>query len=238
MVDFNYVIKYIEEIKNISDIDILADHFTKTIRGLGFHKHITSSVVDLAAPPANSILISKYPQEWLDRYIDENYCDFDEVVKSAFNQSTPYIWRDLKRDKKNQQIFSESSEFGIVRGITIPIFVEGFYPSTVNIAGDDMDIPEENFHALHLISIHYHDLILKIKTHSKDETHKIIKLTKRQKECLQWAAVGKSYNDIGDILSISSRTVQFHISNTMKKFGVVTHEQAIAKATSMGIVLP
>ncbi len=237
MVDFNFVMHYIDEIRNITEIDVLADHFTKTIKILGFSQHVSSSVVDLAEMPENSFLLSRYPDAWLERYVDQNYYDFDDVIKTAFNQTRPYIWKDENRDLKNQQIFSESGEFGIIHGITIPIFVEGYYPTTVNIAGDIAKIPEENFHALHLISIHYHDLILKILTRNKED-HKKVTLTKRQRECLQWAAAGKSYNDIGDILSISTRTVQFHISNTMKVFGVATHEQAIAKATSMGIILP
>ena len=237
MIDFKFIMQYIDEIKNITELDVLADHFTKTIKRLGFKQHVSSSVVDLSEMPENSFLICRYPQAWLDRYVEQNYCDFDDVFKAAFNQTTPFVWKDGDRDMKNQQIFSESGEFGIVHGITVPIIVKGYYPSTVNIAGDIANIPEENFHALHLISIHYHDLILNILTQNK-EKHKKVCLTKRQKECLQWAAGGKSYNDIGDILSISTRTVQFHISNTMKAFGVATHEQAIAKATSMGIILP
>lgn len=237
MVNFDFVIQYIDEIKGITEVDVLANHFTKKIQQLGFNHHVTASFVSLSEMPENSLLISRYPTEWLDRYVDQNYYEFDDVIKSAFNQTTPYIWKDENRDLKNQKIFSESFEFGIIYGMTVPIFAEGFYSSTVNISADTPDLPQENFHALHLISIHYHDLILKILSLNK-ATLKKITLTNRQKECLQWAAVGKSYNDIGDILSISTRTVQFHISNTMKIFGVATHEQAIAKATSMGIILP
>lgn len=235
MVDFNFVMEYIDEIKNITDINTLSDHFTNTIKKLGFNQHMTSSTVDLARLPENSILVSHYPEEWANRYLEKEYYNFDDVVKSTFNQIKPYIWNDKNRDKINQKIFSEAGEFGIVSGITIPIYVEGFYPSTVNISSDQKSIAPVIYHALHLIAIHYHDKILKI--HNVDSTKRVV-LTNRQRQCLQWAAAGKSYNDIGDILSISSRTVQYHISKTMVKFGVVSHEQAIAKATSMGLIHP
>jgi len=235
MVDFNFVVEYINEIRDIKDINVLSNHFTSTIKKLGFNQHVTSSTVDLVRLPENAILVSQYPDEWANRYIEKEYYNFDDVVKSTFNQTTPYIWQNNNRDMVNQKISSEAGEYGILRGITIPIHVEGYYPSTVNISSEHSDIDPAIYHALHLIAIHYHDKILQIRNINSS---KIVVLTKRQKQCLQWAAAGKSYNDIGDILNISARTVQYHISKAMGKFGVITHEQAIAKATSMGLIHP
>lgn len=40
-----------------------------------------------------------------------------------------------------------------------------------------------------------------------------IALTPRERECLQWLALGKTPWDIGMILKISRNTVRFHIRN-------------------------
>lgn len=64
----------------------------------------------------------------------------------------------------------------------------------------------------------------------------MVKLTKRELECLYWAAKGKTSWEIGTILGISERTVNFHISNLIPKFSVHSRQAAIAIAISMGLL--
>ncbi|MGE0698080.1 MAG: LuxR C-terminal-related transcriptional regulator [Hyphomicrobiaceae bacterium] len=45
-------------------------------------------------------------------------------------------------------------------------------------------------------------------------------LTVREREILKWCAHNKSANDIADILNISSRTVECHLTNIYTKLGV------------------
>ena len=59
-------------------------------------------------------------------------------------------------------------------------------------------------------------------------------LTTREIECLNWAAEGKSDWEIGQILHISSKTVNYHIENIKRKFGVPTRVQAIVSAFRYG----
>jgi DNA-binding CsgD family transcriptional regulator len=56
------------------------------------------------------------------------------------------------------------------------------------------------------------------------------KLTQREKDVLYWAVEGKSAWEIGVILSITERTVKFHLSNVYKKLNVSTRAQAVAQA--------
>jgi DNA-binding CsgD family transcriptional regulator len=54
-------------------------------------------------------------------------------------------------------------------------------------------------------------------------------LSPRESECLRWVADGKTDFEVGKILSISPRTVRFHINNAKSKLGVTTRIQAVAK---------
>lgn len=47
-----------------------------------------------------------------------------------------------------------------------------------------------------------------------------INFTAREKDCLKWFIEGKSAYEIGEILSLSSRTVEWHISNIIKKLNL------------------
>lgn len=55
-------------------------------------------------------------------------------------------------------------------------------------------------------------------------------LTPKQMECLRWAAAGKGYHDIAEILGISERTVRFHLNGARDQYGFATITQTIVQA--------
>ncbi|NCU11386.1 MAG: LuxR family transcriptional regulator [Sphingomonadaceae bacterium] len=63
-------------------------------------------------------------------------------------------------------------------------------------------------------------------------------LTRREVQCLRWAAAGKTDREIGIILSLSISTVRFHLRNAAGKLGATGRVQAIQLATGLGYVGP
>lgn len=64
----------------------------------------------------------------------------------------------------------------------------------------------------------------------------LLKLTKRENECLHWAASGKTNWEIGTILGVSKRTVIFHLQNAAKKFNTSNRYHTVAYAIANGLV--
>lgn len=60
------------------------------------------------------------------------------------------------------------------------------------------------------------------------------RLSKREIECLRWAAIGKTDAEIGMILSRSRATVRFHIHNASLKLDAVNRSQTVFKAAQLG----
>jgi DNA-binding response OmpR family regulator len=67
---------------------------------------------------------------------------------------------------------------------------------------------------------------------------KHIDLRQRELETLTWAARGKTFAEIGEILCLSRRTVEFHLDNARKKLGVPTRTQALIKAAIGELIEP
>jgi RNA polymerase sigma factor (sigma-70 family) len=63
-------------------------------------------------------------------------------------------------------------------------------------------------------------------------------LSSRETEILQWIAAGKSQQDVADILGISQRTVEVHLSSGREKLGALNTPQAVARAVALGIIYP
>ena len=61
-------------------------------------------------------------------------------------------------------------------------------------------------------------------------------MTPREAEVLDWCKKGKSYAEIGQILAISNKTVDYHMTNAMRKLGVNDKLTAILEAIRNDII--
>jgi DNA-binding CsgD family transcriptional regulator len=61
-----------------------------------------------------------------------------------------------------------------------------------------------------------------------------VRLSKREVECLRWAALGKTDQEIAMIMSRSCATVRFHIHNAAIKLDAVNRSQTVFKASQLG----
>ncbi len=61
-------------------------------------------------------------------------------------------------------------------------------------------------------------------------------LTPRQIECLIWVQEGKTAWEIGQIMGISHRTVEYYLAIVFEKLDVRTRVQAVVRARSLGLL--
>jgi DNA-binding CsgD family transcriptional regulator len=61
-------------------------------------------------------------------------------------------------------------------------------------------------------------------------------LTDRELTCLRWAAVGKTSWEMGVILGLTERTINFHIHNACRKLNVHGRQAAITSVFRMGLL--
>lgn len=55
-------------------------------------------------------------------------------------------------------------------------------------------------------------------------------LTQRERQCLAWAARGKTVADTAVLVAIAPRTVVFHLENARRKMGAASITQCVAEA--------
>ena len=64
----------------------------------------------------------------------------------------------------------------------------------------------------------------------------LAKLTRREIQCLKWAAAGKTDAEIARIVSIATPTVRFHLRNAAEKLQVTGRSQTVHRAAGLGYV--
>ena len=62
------------------------------------------------------------------------------------------------------------------------------------------------------------------------------RLTRREIQCLKWAAAGKTDAEIGELVAISLPTVRFHVTNAARKLRAGGRSQAIQRAAILGYI--
>lgn len=61
-------------------------------------------------------------------------------------------------------------------------------------------------------------------------------LTAQETACLRWCKEGKTNWEIGSILDISAKTVEFHLANVMRKLGAANRITAVVTGIKRGII--
>jgi LuxR family transcriptional regulator, quorum-sensing system regulator BjaR1 len=205
--------------------------FTET---MGFDSVACFKVPDPGEHLDGCVHMCTRPQGWVDRYIEQDYVRHDPLVQQVFRSTAPYTWSEVlertKGDPTTRRIQSERAEFGLHNGFIVPIYDSKGYSGLVSLAGEATIHPEIR-NTLTVASIFVHNRLV---TLVRDRILPDDLLSIRESECLNWAAEGKSDWEIGQILHISAKTVNYHIENVKKKFGVPTRVQAIVSAFRYG----
>ena len=201
---------------------------------LGFASVACFKVPDPGEPLEQCMQMCTRPQAWIDRYIEQGYVRVDPLVLEVFRSTGTYRWTEIMSrpaaDPVVDQIRSERAEFGLHDGLNVPIYESKGYAGLVSLAGEG-EITAQVKSTLTVASVFVHNRLV---TLSREKLLPDDLLTAREIECLTWAAEGKSDWEIGQILKISSKTVNYHIENTKRKFGVPTRVQAIVYAFRYG----
>jgi len=238
MIEINRFLDGLEELDNPEQLrSALGAQMSEY--GLDFFAY---HVVRPAAGPRQRFVVSNYPERWLEHYIDNDYINVDAVLAAAVSTNASISWRDLKPrlSPAQRQIFDEAGEFKIRQGITIPVHGHGGSLATLTVGSDQPDIVFDNVwrearHALRLTAFHTHEAASRMAASGQTgEAH----LSPRERECLLWAARGKSAWETGTIIGTSERAVRFHFENVLNKLGVHSKIHAVVKAILTGQIVP
>jgi DNA-binding CsgD family transcriptional regulator len=130
-----------------------------------------------------------------------------------------------------------AAEFGVAGAIIAPAYLTGGVIGAVVWATPEtgldvravFDAQAAQFHAqaMRLIGA-YADAI--------GDHRPAPKLTRREIQCLKWAAAGKTDSEVGQIMHIAVPTVRFHIRNAAHKLRANGRAQATHRAALLGYV--
>ncbi len=171
-------------------------------------------------------------------YQAQNYIEIDSTVRDGALSTNMIVWPDVDRIAPCP-LWQDARDFGLSVGVAQSSWAARGAFGLLSIArhADRLTPAEINMLTLQTnwLANLSHSLMSRFMV-PKLAPAAGVTLTAREREVLCWTAEGKTACEIGQILSISERTVNFHVNNILEKLGATNKVQAVVKAISAGLI--
>ncbi len=234
---------FIETTGRITSRDRLFETFVDAMAANGFDRVNFSIGRDEDVPDEELGfgLISNYDESWQKFYVEKNFVEIDPVFKCAISTYHAFRWGDLEKEldlsKRQVNFLRQGEEAGLHNGIGVPF--SGPRSQIAGVALATKERTTEHMRNMDVLSAYcnqfYHSYKRLIRA-KRSTLPKVVNLSAREKEIVQWLAAGKSDDQIASILTISAHTVDYHLRNIFIKLGANNRVSAVVIAITYGLV--
>ncbi|GAA0580320.1 LuxR family transcriptional regulator [Caenispirillum bisanense] len=224
--------------------DQLDEHLVAELGRLGFEFVVYCEVTRFqeTGDPSALLSVNTMPDEWVSHYIRSDYSSIDPMIHRARHSMRPFAWQEAwdmpDLMPRQRALREESRAVGMAHGITVPLFGPSGSTALISAAGREAGLEELTVNrTVAAMATQFHLMKGTLRA-SGAELPPLVPLTGREREVLTWVARGKSNTVIGEILNISDSSVNFHITNVMRKLDASTRVMAVLKALRNGLIAP
>jgi LuxR family transcriptional activator of bioluminescence operon len=181
-------------------------------------------------------LHNRFPIEWQYVYNKKRYHSIDPSWSHARKSLLPFFWSDLRHlSDIETSMVEDAKRHGLCSGVLIPFHGRSGYSLLWIMSAlehsqvkDQLELFKQETYA--------------ILPHIFEATSQIALsglpiLTKRESECLYWAAEGRNTEAIGRRLFVSPSTVEKHITHAVTKLDAMNRSHAIRIARDLGLLM-
>ena len=213
------------------------------VQRLGFELASAALAVDRPGLPASVFMIGNTPQAFYESSRSADEARRDPVLKRLRTATVPFIYdQALYVSDGAGDLWEEQAAFGYRTGISMALHL----PDGIHfLLGADrasplprsLDRVTRMMADLQLLAVYAQEtavrlLLPEVPSPATDTPY----LTPREREVLGWTKEGKSAWAVGQILSMSEHTVNYHLRNVMRKLDVSSKHMAILRALAMGLI--
>jgi LuxR family quorum sensing-dependent transcriptional regulator len=183
------------------------------------------------APFSDLILTCEVPPAWLELYLREDFAAVDPSIRHCRRVVMPFAYSDTPYDPHKEpraaEVVRRARDFGVADGTLIPITGPTGCIGDLWVGGKDESFRPTDIPAIHILALYAFHKVQQLMHPAACTT---ADLSGREREVLKWVANGKTATEIGDVLHISQRTVEWHIQQAAQKLGAKNRMQAVVIA--------
>ena len=194
--------------------------------------------IDRPGQKAVFMMLNNAPEAFADATRDEEDAKRDPVLKRLKRLSVPFVYdQSTYVSDGAADLWERQAEFGYRTGISVALHLPGHKHFLLGVDRAET-LPEDDekltrmLADIQLLAVHAQDAAVRLLTPAAPESE-IPTLTPRELEVLRWTMEGKSAWEVGQILSVSEHTVNFHMRNILRKLDSTSKHQAVLKAIAL-----
>jgi DNA-binding CsgD family transcriptional regulator len=183
--------------------------------------------------------ICTYPFAWQTQYFKKQYARIDPVIARGSEAVLPFDWDELPRDDPAiQAFFDDAAEHGLGRnGLSIPVRDRKGARSLVSFTSNHSEDGWAEYKLRNMVKLQPMAVLIDCAAGINFKlTPDPVELSKREEECLIWAARGKTYQDIAGILNLSYASVKTYLDTARHKLSCINLTHAVAVAIATGVI--
>ncbi len=180
-----------------------------------------------------------YSKIWQTRYFLKRYAAIDPVVLTGRHAVIPFDWGTLPADDPETKAFiADSLKNDVGRnGISIPVRNPHGAISVVSFTSDMAKDEWDTYTSSNLAKLQVLSVLIDTAASINFKLPPLeVKLSRREEQCLIWAARGKTYQEIAELLGLGFGSVKSHLDNARHKLRCVNLTHAVAVAIASGII--
>ena len=220
---FSRVDTFVRDVRELETEEALAGALADVSRDLGFRYFALTHHVDVRRSSA-AIRIHNYPDGWAEWFDEQSLGATDPVHRASNLTSVGFVWSDLPEmialTAQDRRVLELARSEGIGEGFTVPAHVPGEAHGSCSFAcapGDPFF--QDHLPLLQLVGAFAFEAARRMRR-SRFSQEPRVQLTDRQRECVMWAARGKSDWEIAQVLGVSEATVGEHLRHAYERYGV------------------
>jgi LuxR family quorum-sensing system transcriptional regulator SolR len=207
-------------------------------KNLGFEYCCYGIRMPLPVSKPKVAIFDTYPAGWMAHYQENNFLQIDPMVREGMRSTRLIVWPDAPQED-SRKLWEDARDFGLSYGAAQSSWGAHGVGGLLTISRSTNQLTPVEIDDLTLkmswLSNMAHALMSQFLVPKLAPEANLV-LTPREREVLCWTGEGKTSCEIGQILNISERTVNFHINNILFKLSATNKVQAVVKAIAMGLI--
>jgi LuxR family quorum sensing-dependent transcriptional regulator len=226
----------VDRIVAATSITEIWDVYLRATRSVGLCNGL-ACFVPRTAGGKFQLIANAMPEGCWESYIDNKLYAGDLVGERVRTSSYTFEWKlsdwDVAAMTPIQKQWRENlARFDLMGGLCVLDFHRDA-EIVLGLCGPDGQLHPHDRKALDFSG---QEVISRLRELTDATPEAALTLSKRERQCLEWAAAGKTDWEIAAILSLSEKTVNVYIDRAKAKYGVKSRAQAIVQAARAGII--
>jgi LuxR family quorum sensing-dependent transcriptional regulator len=227
--------RIVETMTRAADVRQALEQLSRAYRFLGFL--VMRVPGKTCRSLSEAVVMTNWPQDFIAAYDAASMMAGSPVIERLRRSTVPFTYdiaQDSRRrsDGKGNSALSLFERVNLKRGVYIPVHDAHGTRGAVAFGGNREAVNSGELKELTFMAGYLFSRLSEMKEMRRTPAV----LSRREIECLHWAAAGKTTTEMAKILDLSEYTVNHYLSRATRKLDSVNRVQTVAKAIRAGLI--